>query len=89
MSCFAAKVSARYTSRAATAATTTKFPLAGLMSADGRYGPHAELVAAYRSGASTNQLCRRYDISKGGVLKHLADHGVNMRYQPITEDAIN
>jgi transposase-like protein len=48
-----------------------------------------ELVAAYRSGTSTNELCRRYDVSKGGVLKVLADHGIAMRYQPMTDDEIN
>jgi hypothetical protein len=46
----------------------------------------AELVAGYRRSASTNQLCQRYDISNGGVLKLLADHRVNMHYQPITDE---
>lgn len=49
----------------------------------------AELVAAYRTGTSTNQLCRRYAISKGGVLRILADHGVTMRYQSMTDEEIN
>jgi transposase-like protein len=49
----------------------------------------AELVDAYRTGTSTNQLCRRYDVSKGGILKLLAEHNVPMRYQPMTEDEIN
>jgi transposase-like protein len=48
----------------------------------------AELVAAYHSGSSTNQLCWRYGISKGGMLKVLADHDVTMRYQPMTDDEI-
>jgi len=58
---------------------------------DRRLSPDAiaELVAAYRSGTSTNRLCQRYQLSKGGVLKILADHGVVMRYQPMTDDEIN
>jgi DNA-directed RNA polymerase specialized sigma24 family protein len=53
--------------------------------------PHtiAELVAAYSSGISTNELCRRYGISKGGVLKLLADHNVTMRQQSMTEQEID
>ncbi len=49
----------------------------------------AELVAAYRAGTSTNELCRRYEVSKGGVLKLLAGHDVAMRQQPMTQDEIN
>ncbi|HYB82938.1 MAG TPA: helix-turn-helix domain-containing protein [Mycobacterium sp.] len=49
----------------------------------------AELVAAYRTGTSTNELCRRHGISKGGVLKILAEHGVAMRHQPMTRDEID
>ena len=48
-----------------------------------------ELVATYRAGTSTNELCRRYNISKGSVLKLLANHGVTMRQQPMTEQEIN
>ncbi|MFI6169070.1 helix-turn-helix domain-containing protein [Nocardia sp. NPDC051052] len=46
----------------------------------------AELVAAYRSGTSTPKLRKQYQLSKGGVLKLLADHGVTMRNQPLTEE---
>jgi predicted HTH domain antitoxin len=49
----------------------------------------AELAAAYRTGTSTNQLCRRYNISKGALLKILADRGVAMRYQPMTAEEID
>jgi hypothetical protein len=52
-------------------------------------GTIAELVAAYRIGTSTNQLCRGYQLSKGSMLKILADHGVAMRYQPMTDTEIN
>jgi len=45
----------------------------------------SELVAAYRSGESTNSLCIRFGISKGGVLKLLADHGVTIRQQPMNK----
>lgn len=48
-----------------------------------------ELVAAYRSGESTNELCRTFAISKGGVLKLLADQGVTMRQQRMTSDEID
>jgi transposase-like protein len=49
----------------------------------------AELVAAYQAGESTNSLCRRFGISKGGVLGLLADHGVAMRQQPMTPAEID
>lgn len=48
-----------------------------------------ELVAAYQAGTSTNELCQRYEVSKGGVLKLLAGHGVAMRQQPMTQDEID
>lgn len=47
-----------------------------------------ELVDAYRGGASTNRLCQLYGLSKGGLLKILREHGVVMRYQPMTEAEI-
>lgn len=58
---------------------------------DRRLSPEtvAELVATYRSGASTNMLCQRYEISKGGILKVLRDHGVIMRQQSMTPDEID
>ncbi|WP_330254208.1 hypothetical protein OG874_06495 [Nocardia sp. NBC_00565] len=46
-------------------------------------------VEGYREGSSTNQLCERYDLSKGGLLKILREHGVQMRNQPMTEDEID
>lgn len=49
----------------------------------------AELTDAYRSGESTNSLCRRFTISKGGVLKLLADHGITMRQQPMTSAEVD
>ncbi|CAN5667437.1 hypothetical protein BH09ACT8_BH09ACT8_15530 [soil metagenome] len=49
----------------------------------------AELVASYQSGESTNSLCRRFCISKGGVLKLLADHDVVMRQQSMTSYEID
>lgn len=56
-----------------------------------RLSPDAisELVAAYRSGESTNELCRRFAVSKGGVLRLLAEHSVAMRQQPMTEDEVD
>lgn len=49
----------------------------------------AELVAAYRGGTSTNALCQRYELSKGGILKLLSDQGVMMRNQSMTEEQID
>ncbi|MBF6216253.1 helix-turn-helix domain-containing protein [Nocardia puris] len=49
----------------------------------------AELVDAYRGGASTNKLCERYELSKGGLLKILQEHGVQMRNQPMTGEEID
>ncbi|MDE1674845.1 helix-turn-helix domain-containing protein [Nocardia gipuzkoensis] len=49
----------------------------------------AELVDAYRSGTSTTKLCERYGLSKGGLLKILREHGVQMRNQPMTEEEID
>ncbi|WP_245663734.1 helix-turn-helix domain-containing protein [Nocardia arthritidis] len=49
----------------------------------------AEIVDAYREGASTNQLCKQHGISKGSLLKLLDEHGVQTRFQPMTKDEIN
>lgn len=49
----------------------------------------AELVDAYRAGASTNQLCKRHGLSKAVLLKILQEHGVEMRNQPMTEEEID
>ena len=48
-----------------------------------------ELVSAYRSGTSTIQLCEQYGLSKGGLLKILPEHGVQMRYQPMTKQEMD
>jgi DNA-binding NarL/FixJ family response regulator len=47
-----------------------------------------ELVDAYKAGTSTPELCRRYQLSKGGVLKLLRDHGVEMRRRGLTDEQI-
>ncbi|MGF0319219.1 helix-turn-helix domain-containing protein [Nocardia fluminea] len=49
----------------------------------------ADVVEGYRKGSSTNQLCERYGLSKGGLLKILGEHGVQMRNQPMTEEEID
>ncbi|MET9285980.1 hypothetical protein [Nocardia beijingensis] len=49
----------------------------------------AELVEGYQGGASTNRLCEQYELSKGGLLKILQEHGVQMRNQPMTEEEID
>ncbi len=45
----------------------------------------AELVEAYRGGMSTPELCRRYQLSKGGVLKLLREAGVEMRRRGLSD----
>lgn len=49
----------------------------------------AEVVEGYQEGSSTNQLCERHGLSKGGLLKILQEHGVQMRNQPMTEEEID
>lgn len=43
------------------------------------------LVVDYRNGTPTTQLTSRYQLSKGSVLEILADGGVEMRRQGLTE----
>lgn len=49
----------------------------------------AQIVDSYRSGASTNQLCKQYGLSKGSMMKVLRDHDVPTRFQPMTSDEID
>ncbi|MBF6228800.1 helix-turn-helix domain-containing protein [Nocardia abscessus] len=58
---------------------------------DRRLSPNtiSELVDAYRSGTSTNTLCEQHGLSKGGLLKILQEHGVQMRNQPMTGEEID
>jgi hypothetical protein len=46
----------------------------------------AEMVQAYRDGASTTELRRRYELSQGSVIKILHRHGVKMRGHGMTDD---
>jgi hypothetical protein len=48
----------------------------------------AELVQAYRDGASTTDLRQRYELSQGSVIKILHSHGVEMRGQGLTDDEV-
>ncbi|MGW4849036.1 hypothetical protein [Nocardia brasiliensis] len=48
-----------------------------------------ELVQAYRAGAPTAELGRRYHVSKSAVLALLTKHGVPRRYQSLTEAEID
>ncbi len=48
----------------------------------------AELAAAYEAGTSTPEMCKRYGLSKGGVLKLLREAGVEMRKQAMTDEQI-
>jgi hypothetical protein len=49
----------------------------------------AGLVDDYRSGSSVGEVRGKHRFSKGGLLEILADHGVKMRRQPLTEDEIH
>lgn len=44
-----------------------------------------ELAEAYRAGATTTELRRRYGLSQGSVLRLLAEQGVEMRQQGLCE----
>lgn len=46
----------------------------------------SEIANAYRGGATSPELCRRYCLSKSGVLKLLADQGVVMRPRGLTDE---
>jgi len=48
----------------------------------------AELVAAYEAGASTPELCTRYKLSKGGVLKLLRQAGVEIRHRGLSDQQV-
>jgi hypothetical protein len=45
----------------------------------------AELVQAYRTGATTTQLRERFELSQGSVIRILHSHGVAMRNQGLAE----
>ena len=49
-----------------------------------RPGSERVFLGRHQSGESTNSSCDRFAISKGGVLKLLAYHGIEMRQQPMT-----
>lgn len=42
----------------------------------------AQIAQDYRDGIESTALVKRYKLSKGSVLKILAEHGVEMRPQP-------
>jgi transposase-like protein len=62
-------------------------PLAPIQRVDRRVSAEtiAELVQAYRDGASTTELRRRYDVSQGSVIKLLHEHAVEMRGQGLAD----
>lgn len=45
-----------------------------------------EIVAKYKAGATTPQLCAEYALSKGGLLNHLRDRGVRLCRQPLSPE---
>ena len=68
----------------------TPEPLAQMHRIDRRLSAKiiTELVQAYRDGASTPELRRRYDLSQGSVIKLLHEHTVAMRGQGLADDNI-
>jgi len=52
-------------------------------------GAIAQIVADYKAGKSTTGLMAEHHISKGGLLKLLADTGVSMRRQPLSPDQVS
>jgi transposase-like protein len=49
----------------------------------------AQLVQAYRDGASTTELRRRHELSQGSVIKILHEHGVVMRGQGLADGDVS
>jgi hypothetical protein len=49
----------------------------------------AELVQAYRDGASTTDLRQWYELSQGSVIKILHGHGVEMRGQGLIDGDVD
>jgi hypothetical protein len=49
----------------------------------------AELVHAYRNGASTTELRNHYDLSQGSVIRILHEHGVEMRGQGLADGDVS
>ncbi len=47
-----------------------------------------DMAAAYRAGASTPELRRRFGLSQSSVLKLLAEHGVEMRFQGLSDEDV-
>ncbi|MFI6165564.1 helix-turn-helix domain-containing protein [Nocardia sp. NPDC051052] len=48
-----------------------------------------QLIQAYRDGASTAELAKRYRVSKSAILELLTKRDVPRRYQPLTEADID
>lgn len=55
-----------------------------------RYPPGVirQMVREYEAGMTTPELCRKYGISKGGILRLLREEGAQIRSQPMSEDMI-
>ncbi|PKV98745.1 hypothetical protein [Nocardia fluminea] len=57
---------------------------------DHRFTPTAITeIADYREGASSNQLCKQYGLSKDSLVKILREHGIQTRLQPMTQDEVD
>lgn len=52
-----------------------------------RYPPAVirQMVQEYEGGMTTPELCRKYEISKGGILRLLREEGVQIRSQPMSK----
>ena len=49
----------------------------------------AAIAEAYGDGIPSTALCRQYQLGKSTVLQILAEAGVPMRRQPLTEDQVD
>lgn len=49
----------------------------------------AAIAEAYRDGIPSTALCRQYQLGKSTVLQILAEAGVPMRRQPLSEEQID
>jgi hypothetical protein len=77
--------------RSAKMPVRTPEPLVQMQRIDRRLSAEtiAELIQAYRDGASTPELRRRYEISQGSVIKILHEHGVAMRNQGLADSDVS
>lgn len=77
-------------SRAATTLTQVEPAIPDPRSLKRRIDPDTweQIVAKYKAGATTPQLCLEYGLSKTGLLNHLHERGVQLRRQPLAPEQV-